>query len=131
MVAEAPDKTVSVSVSASPVPALLDVTGPVLLTYAPVTVPVTGTTMVQVAPAASVTPEIANELPPLLIVTVPPQVLDEGVPALLIIFAGYVSVKATPVIARAVLLLVSSKVIVVAPLGKMTAGSKVLLISGG
>ena len=39
--------------------------------------------------------------------------------------------KATPVTVSAALGLVSSKVTIAAPLGKITAGSKALLIAGG
>jgi hypothetical protein len=54
---------------------------PVLFKYAPATIDVTGTTMEQLLEAGIVALERANELPPLVIVTVPPQVLDEGAAA--------------------------------------------------
>lgn len=87
-IAEAEDKTVSVSASASPVPALEEVTVEVLFVYVPVAVAVMGTTMVQLPEAAIVTFEIAKEVPPLVIVTVPPQVFDEGEPAVFFMLAG-------------------------------------------
>jgi hypothetical protein len=48
---------------------------------------VIGTVILQLPDAGTVPPERASELPPLVIVTVPPQVLDEGVPAVFCILA--------------------------------------------
>ena len=47
----------------------------------PATAAVTGTTMAQLLDARIVPPERLSEEPPLVIVTVPPQVLDDGVAA--------------------------------------------------
>ena len=78
---------VSVAVAAVPVPALVVDIVPVLFKYSPATVAVTGTTTEQLPDAGMVPPERASELPPLVIVTAPPQVLDEGVPAVFRILA--------------------------------------------
>ena len=54
----------------------------------PEAVAVTGTTMEQLPDAAIVTPEMAKEVPPLLIITVPPQVFDVGDEAVFFILVG-------------------------------------------
>ena len=91
---------------------------------------VTGTTMEQLPDAGIVPFDSASELPPLVMVTVPPQVLDEGVAAVLIIPGGYVSVKAVPAMA-VVLGLVSVMVMVAAPLISIVPGLKSLTAVGG
>jgi hypothetical protein len=81
-------------------------------------------------PDAGIVPfDSASELPPLVMVTVPPQVLDEGVAAVLIIPGGYVSVKAAP-LTNVVLGLVSVMVMLVAPLIGMVLTLKLLAAVG-
>jgi hypothetical protein len=70
----------SVADAAAIVPASADIV-PVLFKYAPATTAVTGTTMEQLADAGIVPPDRASELPPLVMVTEPPQVFVEGVAA--------------------------------------------------
>ena len=92
---------------------------------------VTGTTMEQLPDAGIVPPERARDDPPLVIVTVPPQELDEGVPAVFcMLVEGYVSVKAAPVIDVA-LGFVSVMVMFVVPETGNTAGLKLLAVVGG
>jgi hypothetical protein len=83
-------------------------------------------------PVAGIVPSARlSELPPLVIVTVPPQLFVVGFPAaFFILVEGYVSVKAAPVIA-VVLELVSVIVIVEAPFIPIKAGLKALVTVGG
>ena len=77
-----------------------------------------------------VPPEIASELPPLDIVTVPPQLFEDGVAAVFFILVeGYVSVKATPLIA-VVLVFRMVMVIFEAPFIGMTLGLKPFVAMG-
>jgi hypothetical protein len=71
----------SVADAAAIVPASVVDIVPVLFKYAPATTAVTGTTMEQLADAGIVPPDRASELPPLVMVTEPPQVFVEGVAA--------------------------------------------------
>jgi hypothetical protein len=86
--------------------------------------------MEQLLDAGIVPPEKASELPPLVIVGVPPQVLDEGAAAVFcMLVEGNVSVKVTPVIA-AVLGLISVMVMVEAPDTGKIFGLKLLVAEG-
>lgn len=67
--------TRSVSEAAMPAPALPVAIFPVLFKYEPAAVPVTFTVITQLPDAGMVPPERLNELPPVVFVTVPPQVL--------------------------------------------------------
>jgi hypothetical protein len=97
----------------------------------PAIVAVTGTTMEQLPDAGIVPPDKATELPPLVIVTVPPHVFDEKVAAVFFILVeGYVSVKAAPVTA-VVFGLVRVMVKLEAPLISIVAGRKSLTAVGG
>ena len=89
-------KAVRVADAAVPVDAFAVVTGPVLFTYEPAKVAVTGTTIEQLPDAGIVPPDRASELPPFTIVIVPPQVFVVGAAATFTTLPGYVSVKATP-----------------------------------
>lgn len=121
---------VSVAEAAVPVPALVVVTFPVLFAYIPVAIAVTGTTIVQLPDAGMAPPEIASELPPLVIVTVAPQVLVEGAAEVFFMLVeGYVSVNAAPVMA-VVLGLVSVMVIVEAPFIRIEPGLKTFVTVG-
>jgi hypothetical protein len=71
----------SVSEAAAPVPELVVDIAPVLFKYVPAVIAVTGATMEQLLDAGIVPPERASELPPLVMVTVPPQLFDVGAPA--------------------------------------------------
>jgi hypothetical protein len=106
--------TVSVAEAALPGKVLAVVTAPVLFTYDPAAVAVTGTTMEQLPDAGIVPFDRASELPPLVMVTVPLQVLVDGVAAVFVMPEGYVSVKAAPE-TNVVLGLVSVMVMFVAP----------------
>ena len=75
--------TESVPKPAVPVLALSVAMGPVLLISFPGFVAVTGTTMEQLPAAGIIPPEISKEPPPFIIITVPPQVLEEGDAAVL------------------------------------------------
>jgi hypothetical protein len=87
--------------------------------------------MEQLPDARIVPPDKATELPPLVIVTVPPQVFDEKVAAVFFILVeGYVSVKAAPVTA-VVFGLVRVMVKLEAPLISIVAGMKPLTAVGG
>jgi hypothetical protein len=87
--------------------------------------------MEQLPDAGMVPPERATELPPLVMVNVPPQVFDVGVPAVFCILAdGYVSVKAAPAIATA-LGLVSVIVMLEAPFTGIVPGLKPFVAVGG
>lgn len=70
--------TVSVADAALPGNVFAVVTTPVLFTYAPAVVAVTGTTMEQLLDAGMVTFNRDIELPPLAMFTMPPHVLDVG-----------------------------------------------------
>lgn len=72
--------------AAAPVPALAVVILPVLFEYVPEAVAVIGTITEQLPEAGITPPDRANELPPLVIVTVPPQVLVVGAAAVFFIF---------------------------------------------
>jgi hypothetical protein len=90
---------------------------------------VTGTTIEQL-PEIGMFPLVRlSELPPLVMATVPPQVFVEGVPAVLIMPDGYVSVKAAPLI-NVVLGLISVMVMFVAPLMGMVLTLKLLATVG-
>ena len=88
LVAAGGASAVSVAVAAVPGNVLAAVIAPVLFVWMPAVVAVTGTTMEQLPDADIVPPERASDEPPLVIVTVPPQVLDDGVAAVLIIADG-------------------------------------------
>jgi hypothetical protein len=122
--------TVSVAEAAARIPALaVDIT-PVLLVYVPATEALTDKTMEQLPDAGIVPPARASELPPLTMVTVPPQVFVVGVAAVFFKLAeGYVSVKAVPVMA-VVLGLMSVIVIVEAPDTGMTLGLNIFVAVG-
>jgi hypothetical protein len=83
-------------------------------------------------PEAGMTPPVRrSELPPLVMVTVPPQVFVVGVAALfLMLTEGYVSIKATPVTAAA-LEFVSVIVMVELPFIGTDPGLKLLATVGG
>lgn len=90
----------------------------------------TGTLIAQLPDAGTVPFDRESELPPFAIVTVPPQVFDVGAAAVFcMLVEGYVSVKATPMIA-AELLFIKVMVIVEAPDTGMTAGLKPLVAVG-
>jgi hypothetical protein len=97
----------------------------------PVTVAVTGTTMEQLLDADMVPPERLSEEPPLVMVTVPPQVFDAGDAAVFFILVeGYVSVKAAPVM-DVVLGLMRVIVMIEAPLIRIVPGLMSLTAVGG
>jgi hypothetical protein len=133
--------TLSVAVLlATPVPPLVEVIAPVVLTASPSTVPVTFTVKVQDAPCATVPAERLMEPEPAVAVTVPLQVLTtpgvaattrvaEPGPAL----TGSVSLKATPVRSPAAVVfgLLIVNVTVVVPFNGMLAAPKAFAIVGG
>lgn len=121
---------ISVADAAAIVPALAVDIVPVLLAYVPAAIAVTGTTIEQLLDAGILPPDNATEEPPLIIVTEPPQVLEEGEAAVFcILLDGYVSVKDTPVIAEE-LLFIRVMVIFEAPDTGITPGLKPLLAVG-
>ena len=86
--------------------------------------------MEQLPDAGMVPPERLSELPPLAMVTVPPQELDEGVAEVFFrLLEGYVSVKAVPVIA-AVLEFIRVMVMFEAPDTGMVLGLKTFVAVG-
>lgn len=91
----------------------------------------TGTTMAQLPDAGITPPDKASEDPPLVMLTVPPQVLVVGVAEVFLrLVEGYVSLKAAPVIATA-LGLVSVMVRTEAPFISIVLGLKSLAAVGG
>jgi hypothetical protein len=92
---------------------------------------VTLTVTVQLPDAGIVPPERASELPPLAMVTAPPQELVTGAAAVFFMLAeGYVSVKAAPVMA-VVFGLVSVMLIFETPFIRIELGLKLLADVGG
>jgi hypothetical protein len=87
--------------------------------------------MEQLPEAGIVPPDRLSEEPPLVMLTVPPQVFDVGDAAVFFMLVeGYVSVKAVPAMA-VVLGLVSVMVMVAAPLISIVPGLKSLTAVGG
>src|SRR5712692_1132116 len=118
---------------AAPVPPLVELTAPVVLGTIPVCVPVTFTTMVQVAPGVvMLPPDRLMLVVPAVAATVPPQVLlTPGVPATCSPFVN-VSLNATPLSAAVLAAgLPIVKVSVVVPFSGMLAAPNALLIVGG
>ncbi len=92
--------TLSVAEAAVAVPALVVVTEPVVLRYAPAVADVTFTVTVHEPLAGTVAPESVALVPPLAAVTVPPaHVVAPEAEAVFTRPAGYVSVNAAPVTA--------------------------------
>ena len=115
--------TVSVAFAATAfVPALAEVTSPaaIVLACAPMVALVTCTLTVQL-PAAGIVPP-ASDTPVAVCEAVPPQVVA-AVAATGETLAGWVSVRATPVIAVAALALASVKVSVETPPAPISAGA--------
>lgn len=121
--------TVSVAVAAVPGNVFAVVTTPVLFRYDPAAVAVTGTTMEQLPEIGIFPLDRLIELPPLVMVTVPPQVFDDGVSAVFCMLVGYVSVKAAPLI-NVVLGLVSVMVMLVAPFTGIVIAPKLFVTVG-
>src|SRR5258707_991238 len=122
-----PTETVAVLLVV-PGPLSVEVIAPVVLFWTPEAVPVTVTLRVQFAPAASVPPEKARLLPPLM-TSVPPHGLV--VPLGAVKPAGKVSLKLMPVKAPPPFGLLIRKLIVVVPLSAMLAAPNDLTIVGG
>lgn len=80
--------TVSVPTPAVPMPALVVVILPVLFTLLPGVVEVTGITIEQLPEDEIVPSDNVKKLPPLAIVTVPPQVFVVGLPAVFVMPDG-------------------------------------------
>jgi len=78
LIAGAAGTTDSVAVAWLPGPPSADCTGPVVLTLPPRVGAVTGMSMEQLVPGASVTPIKENPLPPAVAVSVPPHVFATG-----------------------------------------------------
>ena len=117
----------------APVPPLVELIAPVVLVTVPDWVPVTFTTIVQVAPGVAIDPPVRLMLVELAAaVTVPPQELvTPGVDATCRPFVS-VSLKAIPVSALVLLAgLVIVKLTVVVPFRVMLAAPNALLIVGG
>ena len=117
----------------APVPPLVELIAPVVLVTVPDCVPVTFTTIVQVAPGVAIDPPVRLMLVELAAaVTVPPQELvTPGVDATCRPFVS-VSLKAIPVSALVLLAgLVIVKLTVVVPFRVMLAAPNALLIVGG
>jgi len=134
LVTVAGEATIRVAVLlVAPVPPLVELTAPVVLVTVPDWVPVTFTTIVQVAPGVAIDPPVRLMLVELAAaVTVPPQVLlTPGVEATCRPFVN-VSLKAIPFSALVLLAgLVIVKVTVVVPFSEMEAAPNALLIVGG
>src|SRR5258708_4039474 len=111
-----------------PGPLSVEVMGPVVLFWTPEAVRVTVRLRVRLAPVASVPPEKASVLPPLM-TSVPPHGLV--VPFGALRPAGSVSLKLIPVSAVPPLGLLIRKLIVVVPLSAMLAAPNDLAIVGG
>jgi hypothetical protein len=128
------EATISVAVLlVAPVPPLVELIAPVVLVTVPDCVPVTFTTIVQVAPGVAIDPPVRLMLVELAAaVTVPPQVLlTPGVEATCKPFVS-VSLKAIPFSALVLLAgLVIVKVTVVVPFSEIEAAPNALLIVGG
>jgi hypothetical protein len=125
--------TVSVSVPVLPVPPLVEVTLPVVLTFGPAVVAVTLTVTVQVPLAVIVPPEKLSDVLPAAGAKVgepQPEVEALGVAATCNP-AGNVSVKATPVRELPVFELVTVKVSVLTPPTAIGLGEKALAMLGG
>src|SRR5260221_167751 len=124
--------TLRLAVAVLPVPPLVEVTLPVVLTKFPEAVPVMLTVKVQVLLAAIV-PPVSEMLPePATAVAVPPQVLVRPLGVATTRPAGRGSVKATPACGAALVAgLVVEKVSEVAPFRGTAAAPKVLAIDGG
>ena len=91
---------------------------------------VTFTVTVQLPDAGIVPPARLSDVPPLVAVTVPPQVVAGEALGVFTRFAGYVSVKAAPVMAVS-LVLVSVMVIAEEPFTSIVFGLKPLTAVGG
>jgi len=124
--------TVRLAVAVFPVPPLVELTLPVVLTKFPEAVPVAFTVTVQVLFTAIV-PPVSEPLPePATAVAVPPQVLVNPFGVAMTIPAGKVSVKATPVSATALAAgFVIVKVNDVVPFRGTVAAPKALAMDGG
>src|SRR5512146_865471 len=124
--------TVKVAVAVLPVPPLVELTAPVVLTYVPAAEEVTLTLTVQLLLVATV-PPVSEMLPdPAVAVAVPPQVLVSPFGVATISPAGRLSVTAAPVSAAALAAgLVMVRVKVEVPLTAMAAGLKALAMEGG
>src|ERR1041385_1670211 len=134
LVMDGGEATISVAVLlVAPVPPLVELIAPVVLVTVPDCVPVTFTTIVQVAPGVAIDPPVRLMLVELAAaVTVPPQVLlTPGVDATCSPPVS-VSLKAIPFSALVLLAgLVMVKVTVVVPFSEMAAAPNALLIVGG
>src|ERR1041385_1029073 len=134
LVMDGGEATISVAVLlVAPVPPLVELIAPVVLVTVPDCVPVTFTTIVQVAPGVAIDPPVRLMLVELAAaVTVPPQVLlTPGVEATCKPFVS-VSLKAIPfsaLVLNAGLVIV--KVTVVVPFSEIEAAPNALLIVGG
>ncbi len=124
--------TLMLAVAVLPVPPLVEVTLPVVLTKFPEAVAVMLTVRVQVLLAAMV-PPVSEMLPePATAVAVPPQVLVRPLGVATTRPAGSVSVNATPVSATALAAgLVMVKVSEVVPFRGTATAPKALAIDGG
>jgi hypothetical protein len=124
--------TDKLAVAVLPVPPLVDVTLPVVLTKLPEAVPVTFTVSVQLLLAATV-PPVSETLPePATAVAVPPHVLVKPFGVATTMPTGKVSVNATPVSATALAAgLVMVKVNDVVPFNGIAAAPNALAIDGG
>src|SRR5882724_9087626 len=124
--------TARFAVAVLPVPPLVELTLPVVLTKFPDAVPVTFTVTVQVLLAATV-PPVSETLPePATAVAVPPHVLVNPFGVATTIPAGKLSVNATPVSATALAAgLVMVNVSEVVPFSGTLAAPKALAIDGG
>src|SRR5258708_4433045 len=122
--------TVMLAFEVLPVPPSVDVTW-VLLFFTPAVVPVTFTTTVHEALAASVPPERLAEPEPATAVAVPPHVLVNPLGVATTSPAGRLSVNATPFSVTPVFGFWIVKVSDVVPFSGIAAAPKTLVIVGG
>lgn len=121
--------TVRVAVAVLPVPPLVELTAPVVLTAVPATLSVTFTPIVQEPPATSAPPDRLMLPDPTVAVSEPPQELP-GRPVATVIPAGIASVNARPASAALTFGLVRVNVNVVLPFATMLAGLNALATLG-
>lgn len=127
-------RAVNVFVAELPMPALVELTLPLVFKYVPTDGATTSTVTVQVPPAVIVPPEYESDPAPAFAVTVPPHVvLAAGVFATTMCPGkiGKVSEKATPVRVVPVFGLVIVNVKVLVPPTAIGSGENDLLIPGG
>jgi hypothetical protein len=123
--------TVTLAVAVFPVPALAEVIW-TLLFFTPPVVPCTVTVTVQAGPGARLAPDKATLDEPFAAVTVAPEHVELGFPGVATTKpAGRLSVNASPVIVRLVLVVLMVNVRLVVPFSESVAAPKAFAMAGG